>query len=154
MEVQLRTIQALAEALELAERIDDLGTQQTAEFRDEPYPRGAARALLEAELEAPESVLLVAESAAGQADLGLCLVGPFVDPLTRERTPTVLLLHVDSAARHRGLAKALVAEAWSQLVARGATRLAGRVGHNDDALISMGERWGFTRRWEWIEREG
>ena len=30
---------------------------------------------------------------------------------------------------------------------------AGRAGHNDDALISMGERWGFLRAWELFVRE-
>jgi ribosomal protein S18 acetylase RimI-like enzyme len=153
MEVHLRTIRELGEALSLAERLDELGAEQTSEFREEPYPVGSARAFLEAELAAPETLFLVAESAAGRADLGLLLVGPLQEPLTRERIPLLLLLHVSSEVRHRGLARELVAEAWAQLSARGATRFAGRVGHNDDALISMGERWGFTRRWEWIERE-
>ena len=153
MEVHLRTISELSEALALADRLDELGAEQSSDFREDPYPLGSARAFLEAELSAPETLLLVAESAAGEADLGLLLVGPLQEPLTRERVPLLLLLHTSPEVRHRGLARELVAEAWAQLAARGATRFAGRVGHNDDALISMGERWGFTRRWEWIERE-
>ncbi len=152
MEVHLRLIGGLEQALELAGHLDALGAEQLAEFREDPYPAGSARAFLEAELSQPQTVLLVAESEDGLADLGLCLVGASLEPLTRERTPTVLLLHVDSSVRHRGLAKALIEEASAQLSERGERRLAGRVGHNDDALISMGERWGFTRRWEWIER--
>jgi hypothetical protein len=31
--------------------------------------------------------------------------------------------------------------------------LSARAGHNDDALISMGERWGFVRQWEMMVRE-
>ncbi|MCB9916578.1 MAG: GNAT family N-acetyltransferase [Planctomycetes bacterium] len=152
MEVHLRTVHDLETARPLAGRLDALGAEQSAEHRDEPWPQGAALAFLEAELGAPETVLLVAESAPGAGDLGLCLVGAFVEPLTRERVPTVLLLHVDRRVRHRGLARALVEECTAQLAERGLARLAGRVGHNDDALISMGERWGFTRRWEWMER--
>lgn len=153
MEVQLRLLDTLDDALALAGRLDLLAAEQQDEFRDEPYPEGAAAAFLRDELAAPETVLLVAERQPGAADLGLCLVGPAQDPLTRERVPTLLLVHVHPEVRHRGLARALVEEAWSHLAARGATRFAARVGHNDDALISMGERWGFTRRWEWIERE-
>jgi hypothetical protein len=36
----------------------------------------------------------------------------------------------------------------SVLAERGMRVLAARAGHNDDALISMGERWGFVRAWE------
>ena len=81
-------------------------------------------------------------------DLGLCLVGPFEDPLTAERTPMVLALYVEPAVRHRGLARALVDEARAVLAERGFHRLAARAGHNDDALVSMGERWGYVRQWE------
>jgi hypothetical protein len=47
----------------------------------------------------------------------------------------------------------LIQRALQILSDRGCPELAARVGHNDDALISMGERWGFTRLWEFILRE-
>jgi hypothetical protein len=51
------------------------------------------------------------------------------------------------------VARALVHETARLLAARGAGTLAARAGHNDDALISMGERWGFVRSWELLARE-
>ena len=83
----------------------------------------------------------------------MCLVGPLEDPLLESRLPLVLVLYVDSAVRHRGLAGLLVEAASRELADRGIPRLAARAGHNDDALISMGERWGFTRLWELMLRE-
>jgi ribosomal protein S18 acetylase RimI-like enzyme len=63
----------------------------------------------------------------------------------------VLALHVDAGVRHRGVARALVAAAREALQARGVERLGARVEHNDDARISMGERWGWIRGWEWMD---
>ena len=45
-------------------------------------------------------------------------------------------------------------EARRLLGQRGLRTLAARAGHNDDALISMGERWGFVRAWELLLYEG
>lgn len=148
MKVQLRQIHNPDDALALAARIDRCAAEAMAEYRDEPLPPGTGLRFARGSLRAPESVFLVAESAPGEADLGLCLVGPFEDPLTGERVPMVLVLWVDPKVRRRGLAKALVAEAREILRERGLRRLAARAPHNDDALISMGERSGFTRQWE------
>jgi GNAT superfamily N-acetyltransferase len=98
-------------------------------------------------------VLLVAESSRGKTDLGVCLTGPFEDPLIGARVPMVLLLFVSPDVRHRGLAHAMVEEVSRLLMERGHRTLAARAGHNDDALISMGERWGFVRQWEMMLRE-
>jgi len=65
----------------------------------------------------------------------------------------VLILFVSPSARHGGLAGALVEAATAELAGRGIPLLAARAGHNDDALISMGERWGFVRQWELMVRE-
>ena len=43
--------------------------------------------------------------------------------------------------------------AYDSLAMRGIRKLGAICGHNDDALISMGERWGFTRRWEILLRD-
>jgi ribosomal protein S18 acetylase RimI-like enzyme len=123
------------------------------EFRDTPLPAGTAARFVARHFDEPESLLLVAESRPGAGDLGLCLVGPFEDPLTAERVPMLLVLHVDPAVRHRGLARALVDEARAVLSERGLESLAARAAHNDDALISMGERWGFVRQWELMIHE-
>lgn len=153
MEVLLREIDTPEEARGLAPRLDRLAEDALREYRDDPLPPGVGARLLERAFGAPESVLLVAESAQGRADLGLCVVGPLEDPLSGERMPMILLLHVEPDVRHRGLARALVDEARSILAERGIGRLAARAAHNDDALISMGERWGFTRQWELLVYE-
>jgi hypothetical protein len=49
-----------------------------------------------------------------------------------------------------GEQRALVERCRALLASRGHKRLAARALHNDDALISMGERWGFVRAWEWM----
>jgi ribosomal protein S18 acetylase RimI-like enzyme len=74
------------------------------------------------------------------------------EPLSGERQCEIVLLHVDTAWRHRGLARTLVAEASRRLRAHGITALLARTQHNDDARISMGERWGFIRTSECMER--
>lgn len=148
MDVLLREIDSLDDARALAPRLDELAEAALGEYRDDPLPAGVALRLLERAFGEPECVLLVAETAVGRGDLGLCLVGPLEDPLSGERLPMILLLYVEPEVRHRGLARALVDEARSVLAERGFSRLAARAAHNDDALISMGERWGFTRQWE------
>ena len=57
----------------------------------------------------------------------------------------ILALWVDPDWRHRGLARALVGRVHDEL---GAAVIGARAAHNDDALISMGERWGFVRSFE------
>lgn len=148
MDIDLRTIVSADDArphLEILkaraqEALGDLGSET-------PRPDFMER-FLESSLAEPESLLIVAESAPGLADLGLCLVGPHVDPLSGLRSPMVLVLSVDSKVRHRGLAGALVKEARRVLGRRGYDQLTARCAHGDDALVSMGERWGFIRTWE------
>jgi ribosomal protein S18 acetylase RimI-like enzyme len=153
MEVDLRLIESQTEAHALSERIDRCAAESMAEYRDTPLPERVGARFIAKHFDERESVLLVAESQAGQADLGLCLVGPFEDPLTAERVPMVLVLHVDPSVRHRGLARAMVQEARSILAERGFRSMAARAAHNDDALISMGERWGYVRQWELMLNE-
>jgi len=151
MEVQLRPITDLEEALTHAACLDRWAAEAMAEYRDDELPPDVARRFLERHFERPETLLLIAEED-GQ-NRGVCLVGPFEDPLTAEVVPFVAILYVDPELRHRGLARALVAEVRRLLAARGLRRLAARAAHNDDALISMGERWGFLRQWELMLHE-
>lgn len=148
MSLRLRTVTTIEEARRLAPRLDAAAARVAAEFSDEPFPEGASARFLERSFAAPETVLVVAEDPGRGEPAGLCLVGPLVEPLTGTAMPLILVLHVDPALRHRGIAKELVREAQRRLSQRGARTIAARAGHNDDALISMGERWGFTRLWE------
>jgi ribosomal protein S18 acetylase RimI-like enzyme len=149
----LRSVRKLEEALELAPDLDRRAAEFMAQFSDEPFPTGATEHFLRRHFDAPETVLLVARDRKNSERLGLCLTGPLEDPLLGQRVPMVLVLHIESAARHRGVARQMVDMVSELLASRGLTRLAARVGHNDDALISMGERWGFVRIWDLMLRE-
>ena len=153
MNVSLRQIEDLDEALTLTAVLDGYAQSQLGEFRDEPLPFGVTERFLRKHFAAPQTVLVVAESERGRTDLGVVLVGPFADPLVGDLHPMIMLLHVVVDARHRGVARSLVEGAAGLLRKRGLTTLAARAGHNDDALISMGERWGFVRHWELLLRE-
>jgi GNAT superfamily N-acetyltransferase len=153
MNAQLRRITTLDEALSMAPAIDAYAAQAMAEFLDGPLPEGISRRFFKRHFEAGETVLLVAESARGKADLGVCVTGPFEDPLLAMRVPMILILFVSPDVRHRGLAHAMVEAVSETLLERGHATIAARAGHNDDALISMGERWGFVRQWEMMLRE-
>ncbi len=153
MQIQIRQIQLPDDACALAPLVDRCAAEAMAEYRDDPLPPGTGLRYCKTAFQARESLMLVAESAPGEADLGLCVVGPLEDPLTGERVPMLLVLWVDPKVRRRGMARALVQEASDILRERGFDSLAARAAHNDDALISMGERWGFTRQWELMLRE-
>ena len=148
MKLELRQLTSLQEALRLAPRLDASAAGFHAQLTDEPYPQGAAARVLTERFEEPQTVLVGAFPPGQDEPVGLCLVAPFVEPLTAERLPMVLVLQVEPQARHRGVARALIEEAQAVLASRGLRVLAARAVHNDDALISMGERWGFVRAWE------
>ena len=152
MNLDLVPIEDRARALALADDLQRYAEEGMSEFRDDPLPEETGRRLVERCFGQPEFLLLQAEDADGRAWATLC-TAPFEDPLTAERVPMIVVLHVDSGVRHRGVARALVQEAGRILAARGAHALAARAGHNDDALISMGERWGFVRVWEVMVHE-
>lgn len=149
----LRLVTERREAGALAPALDAYAAQALAEFRDTPLPEGVCRRFFDRHFEHGQCVLVIAESTTGAADLGVCLTGPFEDPLTAESVPIVLILYVSPDKRHRGLGRALIDETVRTLAARGHRKVSGRAGHNDDALISMGERWGFVRVWDLLVRE-
>ena len=153
MEVELRQIEGREEAVALAGRIEECAAAAVAEYRTGALPEGTGVRIAEGHLDAPERVLLVAESEPGAADLGLCLTGPFEDPLTGDRLPFVRLLFVQPQLRHRGLSRAMQEEVRAILSERGLDALAGRAPYNDDALTSMGERWGYLRQWAFFVYE-
>jgi GNAT superfamily N-acetyltransferase len=153
MNAQLRRITTIEEALSMAPAIDAYAAQAMAEFFDGPLPEGVSRRFFQRHFAADETVLLVAESARGASDLGVCVAGPFEDPLLGTRAPMILILFVSPDVRHRGLAHVMVEAVSETLRERGFATLGARAAHNDDALISMGERWGFVRQWEMMLRE-
>lgn len=110
-------------------------------------PAELARRYLE-RLGPREALLVVAEPREVERPLALAASAPFEDPLTGEVRALMVLLYTDPSIRQRGVARALTQELRRLLAARGVAELWARAGHNDDALISMGERWGFVRAWE------
>jgi len=153
MEVTLRFVEELAEALALAPELERHAAEITAEFRDGEAPRAIVRRLFERSFDAPETRLLAATVDGSERPVGVCVSAPLEDPLLGERVPIIVLLHVHPEFRHRGLARQMVAALERELRSRGIERLAARAAHNDDALISMGERWGFVRSWELMLKE-
>jgi ribosomal protein S18 acetylase RimI-like enzyme len=152
-DARIRRIEDLHSALELAPALEAYASQATEEFRDGALPEGTCRRFFAKNFSEAETVFVVAETATGRCDLGVCVSGPFEDPLTGSRGSMVLILFVSPNARHQGLARRLVEEVSKALQERGIRSLAARAAHNDDALISMGERWGFVRQWELMVRE-
>lgn len=155
MNIHIETVNEREAALALAPYLERCAAASEADWRDDDLPDSVARRFLERRFDDERCVLVVARpdaEAGGSDPLGVCLTGPFEDPLTAEAVPFVVVLHVAPSVRHQGLARALTREARKQLAARGERTLAARASHNDDAFISMGERWGFVRAWELMIR--
>ena len=109
--------------------------------------------LLRRALDSPQGLVMTAHLPGNGDRIGFCVTGPLVDPLVGDAMPMVVALYVDPNFRHRGLARKMVLGVRMELAERGHGTLAARAGHNDDALISMGERWGFVRAFEVMVRE-
>ncbi len=148
MNLKLSTLDDPGEARRLAPLFLRAASETGRSTRDAPLPAGTIERFLERHAGRPETLLLVARAAEDEDPVAVCLTAPLEDPLTGEVRPVVVALWVEPELRHRGLARALVREARRLLAARGLSDLAARVSYNDDALISMGERWGFVRTWE------
>ena len=153
MNLTLRSV-PVDQALEHEAFLDQALEESVEALGDEVPQSGAARRVLERGGERKETLVVFAEESEGAGPVAACACVPMDDPLTGAAVPLIALCYVKPDLRHRGIARALVHEASRLLAARGIHDIATRVGHNDDALISMGERWGFVRRWEWMTREG
>jgi ribosomal protein S18 acetylase RimI-like enzyme len=147
MKLVIRQLTNASEVLELAPYFDRVAAESMAEFRDDALPADVIKRFVEREFGERQTTFMVAETEAGER-CGACVTGPLRDPLLGETIPLIVILEVDPQYRHRGVARALVQETSAVLVGRGEQTLAARAAHNDDALISMGERWGFVRQWE------
>lgn len=153
MEVTLKIHRSLDDALELAAELEAYAYQATREFRDDRPPPGTGERVLRRALEAREGVVLTAHLPGKDERIGYCVTAPLVDPWIGDTSPAVVALFTNSDFRHRGLAGQMVTAARRELEGRGLMTLAALAGHNDDALISMGERWGFVRVYEVMVRE-
>ena len=154
MEIQIRPVTSLEEARGLVPELERFAVESMEEYRDSPLPPGSITRILDRHFEHSGWLLLIAESQAPEkARVGVCLTVPFEDPLTAEETPMIVILNVVTSVRHSGVARALVKDAIRILRDRGHASLAARAAHNDDARISMGERWGFLRQWEYMLHE-
>jgi len=150
LKLDLSLVGEKQQALELAPDFEPLLLEALETMLPSEAGSGALTAFLERAFDEPETLLLVARERGDERVWGLCLVGAFVDPFTAERLPMLLALWVDPGLRHRGVARALQAEARRLLVERGQSSFCTRAAYNDDALVSMAERWGYVRQWEWM----
>ena len=155
MNLRLRTITTREEAqgtlalLEQAVR-EVLGAAGAADGKRTPAE--LARRYLE-RFGPREAVLVVAEPREVARPLALAASAPTEEPLTGDVRALLILLYTDPSIRQRGVARSLTGELRRALAARGVKELWARAAHNDDALISMGERWGFVRTWELMSAE-
>ncbi|HJM56499.1 MAG: hypothetical protein CMJ98_04845 [Planctomycetes bacterium] len=152
MNVSLTLHEEPCDWVDLIAELDHYVTRLTAEWTDRDPGKGLGAALLR-RVEGSSAGLLLTAHASGpdgtkRARLGYCVVVPLADPVTGMETPFIAALEVDRDYRHRGLARSMVGAVTAEMQRRGHPELAARVGHNDDALISMGERWGFVRSHE------
>ncbi len=155
MKVTLRTHEDDSAFGALDTDLDAYCAQVWSDWSDAALPACVGSQLIERARKDSHGLIMTAH---GEVDgrtqrLGYCVVVPSSDPLTGVVLPFLAAVFVEPAYRHRGLARSMVQEASRQLRERGHPNLASRVGHNDDALISMGERWGFVRLAEWMVLE-
>jgi GNAT superfamily N-acetyltransferase len=150
--LRLRAVPTLAEALERLAFLERAARESAATL-GEPVREGTAKSFLERHFGRLETALVFAEERSGADPLGVAASGPFEDPLSGLVRPLLVMLWVEPRVRRRGIARALWQELARQLRGREALGLVMRAGTNDDALISMGERWGLVRQWELLSGE-
>jgi len=146
MNLRLRTIASREEAQGTLALLEQAVREVLGEDERET-PAAIARRYLE-RLGPRESLLVVAEPRGVERPLALAASAPLEDPLSGSVRALMVLLYTDPSIRQRGVARALTRELRRVLAVRGVGELWARAAHNDDALISMGERWGFVRAWE------
>ncbi len=151
MNLKLRVAEA-AEADELSPLLERAVAETSRAWGEEAAP-GTAERFLARSLTRREGMIVVAEDKESGRPIALAASAPFQDPLSGQVRAMVVALYVEQAFRQRGVARALIRELRAALAARGVRGLLARAGHNDDALISMGERWGFVRTWELMSAE-
>jgi GNAT superfamily N-acetyltransferase len=123
------------EALERAVALERWAAEIAPEFLGGPLAPGSLAKMIERHFGAPEMVVASAHSTEGEW-MGALVSAPLEDPLTARRYPLIVLLHVDSRYRHRGIAGKLVAAATAELARRGIPRIAARAAPTTSALIS------------------
>jgi len=151
MNLRLRTIASRDEAQGTLALLEQ-AVREVLGPENQPPAAELARRFL-SRLGPPEALLVVAEPREVERPLALAASAPFEDPLTGSVRALLVLLYTDPSIRQRGVARALVGELRRGLLARDVGELWARAAHNDDAVISMGERWGFVRAWELMSAE-
>ena len=123
-----------------------------ATYDEDPCPADTAARFVKRGKDRAETLYLAARDESGRV-VAVAVSGAFEDPLTAEPRPMLTMLYVDPSLRHRGVARALVDELGRRLARRGFDSFLARAGHNDDVLISMGERLGLVRSFEVLSSE-
>lgn len=67
--------------------------------------------------------------------------------------PFLYFLYTHPGFRRLGVARELLLQAEQWLKKQGSRTLVAPATHNDDAIISMGERRGYLREREWMVKE-
>lgn len=118
-----------------------------------PQSGESARRFLLRSLGQPGSLLLLAKDEKTKKAIGFLFLAPREDGFLGVRVPFLYLLFVLPEFRRLGAARDLLLRAEKWLVGQGARMLVAPAIHNDDAIISMGERRGYLREREWMVKE-
>lgn len=118
-----------------------------------PESAPSARRFLLRSLGQNETVFLLCREEKTEKFAGLLFIARREDPFLAASSPFVYLLFTHPDFRRLGLAASLLAEGEKILKDRGLARLAAPATHNDDAIISMGERRGYLREREFMVKE-
>ena len=113
-------------------------------FYERPSDRALARAFLQERLQRGESVIFIARDATGEA-LGFTQLYPFFSSVSAHRIWVLNDLFVAPAARHRGVARALMECARAFALETGALRLVLETAEDNHPAQALYESLGYVR---------
>lgn len=111
------------------------------------------REFMQSSLGHPSTVLLIARDAKSEQFAGVMFVAARKDPFIGKEDPYIYLLYTVREFRRLGLAATLIDKGEEILRRRGQKSLSAPAGHNDDAIISLGERRGYLREIEFMSKQ-
>jgi len=118
-----------------------------------PESGSSARNFLVKSLGQKESVYLLGREEKTGKFAGFLFIARREDSFLATSSPFAYLLFTHPDFRRLGLAASLLVEGEKVLKERGLTKLIAPATHNDDAIISMGERRGYLREREYMVKE-
>ncbi len=122
-------------------------------YPEDEVEEAAARAFVRESLAGKGSICLAGYDTGERKLAGVLFAGPYRHSFLAHRDAVIYWLYVWPEYRNLGLASQLLDRAESALAARGVGWLRAHAAHNDDRIISMGERRGYVREIEVMVKE-